>query len=41
MTDLMPYLMPKLQSTSYSQSIDLDGMTEQELDILIDRIVNE
>ena len=41
MTDLMPYLMPKLQSTSYSQSIDLDGMTEQELDILINRIVNE
>ena len=41
MTDLMPYLMPKLQSTSYSQSIDLDGMTEQDLDILINRIVNE
>jgi len=39
MTDLMPYLMPKLQSTSYSQSIDLDGMTEQDLDILIDRIL--
>jgi hypothetical protein len=39
MTDLMPYLMPKLQSTSYSQSIDLDGMTEQELDILINRIL--
>ena len=41
MTDLMPYLMPKLQSTTYSQKIDLDGMTEQQLDILIDRIVNE
>jgi hypothetical protein len=39
MTDLIPYLMPKLQSTSYSQSIDLDGMTEQELDILINRIL--
>jgi hypothetical protein len=39
MTDLMPYLMPKLQSTSYSQSIDLDGMTDQELDILINRIL--
>jgi hypothetical protein len=39
MTDLMPYLMPKLQSTSYSQSIDLEGMTEQELDILINRIL--
>jgi hypothetical protein len=39
MTDLMPYLIPKLQSTSYSQSIDLDGMTEQDLDILINRIL--
>jgi hypothetical protein len=41
MTDLMPYLMPKLQSTTHSQKIDLEAMTEQDLDILIDRIVNE
>ena len=41
MTDLMPYLMPKLQSTTYSQKIDLDGMSEKDLDILIDRIVHE
>ena len=41
MTDLMPYLMPKLQSTTHSQKIDLDAMTEQDLDILIDRIVKE
>ena len=41
MTDLLPYLMPKLQSTTYSQKIDLDGMTEDELDILIQRIVND
>ena len=41
MTDLMPYLMPKLQSTTYSQKIDLDSMTEDELDILIQRIVND
>jgi len=41
MADLMPYLMPKLQSTTHNQKIDLDRMTEQELDILINRIVNE
>jgi len=41
LTDLIPYLMPKLQSTTHSQSIDLDSMTELELDILINRIVNE
>ena len=41
LTDLMPYLMPKLQSTSYSQKIDLDSMEEAELDILIGRILNE
>ena len=41
MTDLLPYLMPKLQSTTYSQKIDLDNMTEEDLDILIERITNE
>lgn len=41
MTDLMPYLLPKLQSTTYSQKIDLDSMTEEDLDLLINRIVNE
>ena len=41
LTDLMPYLMPKLQSTTYSQKIDLDSMTEEELDLLIERISNE
>ena len=41
LTDLMPYLMPKLQSTTYSQKIDLDSMEEAELDILIERIMNE
>jgi hypothetical protein len=41
MTDLMPYLMPKLQSTSHSQKIDLESMEEKDLDILIDRIMNE
>jgi hypothetical protein len=41
MTDLLPYLLPKLQSTTYSQKIDLDSMDEEDLDILIDRIVND
>ena len=41
MTDLMPYLMPKLQSTTHSQKIDLESMEEKDLDILIDRIMNE
>lgn len=41
LSDLLPYLVPKLQSTTYSQKIDLDNMTEEELDILIQRVVNE
>jgi hypothetical protein len=41
LADLMPYLMPKLQSTTYSQKIDLDSMEEKDLDILIERIMNE
>jgi hypothetical protein len=41
MTDLMPYLIPKLQSTTHSQKIDLESMEEKDLDILIDRIMNE
>jgi len=41
MTDLMPYLIPKLQSTTHSQKIDLESMEEKDLDILIDRIINE
>ncbi|MFN3759281.1 MAG: hypothetical protein ACK4SF_08705 [Algoriphagus aquaeductus] len=41
LTDLMPYLMPKLQSTTHSQKIDLEAMEEADLDILIERIMNE
>lgn len=41
MTDLLPYLLPKLQSTTYSQKIDLNSMTDEELNILIDHISNE
>lgn len=41
LTDLLPYLIPKLQSTTYSQNLDLDNMSEEDLDLLINRIVNE
>ena len=40
-TDLLPYLIPKLQSTTHTAKIDLDGMSEDDLDILIERIANE
>lgn len=41
LTDLLPYLVPKLQATTYSTKIDLDSMTDEDLDKLINRIVNE
>lgn len=39
LSDLLPYLLPKLQSTTHSTKIDLDSMSEEDLDILINRIV--
>lgn len=41
LSDLLPYLLPKLQSTTYSQKLDLDNMSEEDLDLLINHIVNE
>lgn len=41
LSDLLPYLLPKLQSTTYSQKLDLDSMSEEDLEKLIDRIVEE
>jgi hypothetical protein len=41
LSDLLPYLLPKLQSTTHSQKIDLDSMSEEDLDVLINRIINE
>lgn len=41
LTDLMPYLMPKLQATTLIQKIDLENMEEKDLDILINHIINE
>ncbi|MEX2336351.1 MAG: hypothetical protein WD555_03670 [Fulvivirga sp.] len=39
-TDLLPYLLPKLQSTNLSTDIDLEEMTDQELDRIITKITN-
>jgi hypothetical protein len=41
LSDLLPYLLPKLQSTTHTKEIDLDGMSEEDLDILIERITDE
>ena len=41
LSDLLPYLLPKLQSTTHSQKIDLDSMSEEDLEKLIDRIAQE
>lgn len=41
LSDLLPYLLPKLQSTTHTKEIDLDGMTEEDLDRLIERIIHE
>jgi hypothetical protein len=41
LSDLLPYLLPKLQSTTHTKEIDLDGMTDEDLDRLIERIIDE
>ncbi|WP_445703605.1 MULTISPECIES: hypothetical protein [Bacteroidota] len=41
LTDLIPYLLPKLQNTTFSQKIDFQELNEEDLDILIERIMNE
>ena len=41
LTDLIPYLLPKLQTTTFSQKIDFQELNEEDLDILIERIMNE
>lgn len=41
LSDLLPYLLPKLQSTTHTTEIDLDSFTDDQLDALIERIVNE
>ena len=38
MTDLLPYLLPKLQSTTHTTQIDIDNLSNEELDTLIERI---
>ena len=41
LSDLLPYLLPKLQSTTHTKEIDLDGMTDEDMDRLIERIIDE
>ncbi|AKP50740.1 hypothetical protein [Cyclobacterium amurskyense] len=41
LSDLLPYLLPKLQTTTHNQELNFDSMTDEELDILINRIVDE
>lgn len=41
LSDLLPYLLPKLQSTTHTKEIDLEKMTEKDLDRLIERIIDE
>lgn len=38
MTDLLPYLLPKLQNTTHSTQVDIDSLSTEELDTLIERI---
>ncbi|PSL01921.1 DUF5681 domain-containing protein [Cecembia rubra] len=37
LTDLMPYLVPKLQSTTYTNEIDWENIPEDKLDQLLNR----
>lgn len=41
LSDLLPYLLPKLQSTTYSKNIDLESLSDEDLEVLIDHIANE
>jgi len=41
LSDLLPYLAPKLQSTNYSQTLDLDNLNEEEINVLIKNVINE
>jgi len=39
MADLMPYVVPKLQSTTYKNEVDLDSLSEEQLDRMIERFI--
>ncbi|WP_373521068.1 DUF5681 domain-containing protein [Aquiflexum sp.] len=37
LTDLMPYLVPKLQTTTYTNEIDWENIPEEKIDKLLNR----
>jgi hypothetical protein len=41
LSDLIPYLLPKLQSTTYSEKIDFESLNEEQLDVLIKKVMND
>lgn len=41
LTDLMPYLVPKLQSTTFTNEIDWEKIPEEKLDQLLNRYTND
>jgi hypothetical protein len=41
LSDLIPYLLPKLQSTTYSEKIDFENLNEEQLDALVQKVMND
>lgn len=41
LTDLMPYLIPKLQTSTLTHTVNLESLTDDELEIMINRLINE
>jgi hypothetical protein len=41
LADLIPYLLPKLQSTTYSEKIDFESLNEEQLDALVKKVMND
>ena len=41
LADLIPYLLPKLQSTTYSEKIDFENLNEEQLDALVQKVMND
>jgi len=39
LSDLMPYVVPKLQSTTYKNEGDFDSLSEEQLDRMIERFI--
>ncbi len=41
LSDLMPYVVPKLQSTAYTTNMDFESLSDDQLDRMIERIMYE